>query len=154
MFSQASVILLTGECTWQGDMSGMGDVHGRCTAADGMHPTGMHSCFDFTFYCPPTECRRQCFQWCKCLSVCLSTGGGLCTVAWPPLCTEPLVYSYLYRAQASLCTRTPRHVQSCSNWTSLQWTPDMFKLVYFTARTVGKQVVGIRLKCLLVRSLF
>ena len=53
MFSQASVILSTGGggmrgeggCTWQG-----GACQGACmagetsTAADGTHPTGMHSC--------------------------------------------------------------------------------------------------------------
>ena len=69
MFSQASVILSTGGhawqgvCVvgvmhgrgrvWQGGMYGRGGVHGRgacmagetATAADGTHPTGMHSCF-------------------------------------------------------------------------------------------------------------
>ena len=32
------------------------------------------------------------------------------------------------------------------------WSPNMFKLVHYIARTsVGKQAVGIRLKCLLVK---
>ena len=33
------------------------------TAADGTHPTGMHSCYLFC-YCLPTEWQRQCFQSC------------------------------------------------------------------------------------------
>ena len=60
----------------------------------------------------------------------------------------------------------PRHAQTSSTWTSLYrdpygyvqtwstWTSlhpmDMFKLVDCIAHTVGKRVVSIRLKCLLV----
>ena len=64
MFSQASVILFTGGDVWQGAcvvrggvhgrgcMRGKGGMHGRgacvagktATAADGTHPTVMHSC--------------------------------------------------------------------------------------------------------------
>ena len=43
MFSQASVILFMGGHTWRGAC-----VAGEtATAADGTHPTGMHSCWGF-----------------------------------------------------------------------------------------------------------
>ena len=54
MFSQACVKnSVRGGRAWQGGMCGRGCVHGMeacvagetATAAGGMHPTGMHSCF-------------------------------------------------------------------------------------------------------------
>ena len=49
------------------------------------------------------------------------------------------------------CTGTPAHVQTCPIWTSLYSPlPEMFKHFHYEARTVGKRVVDIRLKCLLV----
>ena len=48
---------MTGGRAWQGGVPGEKDVHGRgdvcgrrdCTAVDGMHPTGMHSCLQIFF---------------------------------------------------------------------------------------------------------
>ena len=46
----------------------------------------------------------------------------------------------------------PRHVQTCSTWISMYRDSlplsDMFKLIHYETRTVGKRVVRIRLKCL------
>ena len=48
----------------------------------------------------------------------------------------------------------PRHVQTCSTWTSSYRDTthplDMLRLDHYVAWTVGKPVVGIWLKCLLV----
>ena len=43
IFSQASVILLTGGMSALGGVPG-GDPPGTATAVGGTHPTGMHSC--------------------------------------------------------------------------------------------------------------
>ena len=63
-----------------------------------------------------------------------------CTVSWP---NPPPVQGPVY----------PRHVQTCSTWTSEYSPPprDMFRLfVQYVARTVDKQAIFIQPKCLLV----
>ena len=55
-----------------------------------------------------------------------------------------------------LCTGTP---DICSNLFNLNLTvhnpyPDMFNLVQYEALTVGKQAVGMRLKCILASDYF
>ena len=51
---------------------------------------------------------------------------------------------------------SPAPPQICSNLCNLDLTvhglPDMFKLVYYDGRTVRKEAVDIRLKCLLVTA--
>ena len=63
------------------------------------------------------------------VSVCVSVyrRGTLCTRPQSQLCS-------LYE------TLPPRHIQTCSDWTSVlrQGPLDMFKLVQYVARTVGK----------------
>ena len=54
MFSQASVILFTGVCVCIPACTGTDTPLGQnppptATAADGTHPTGMHSCFEYIF---------------------------------------------------------------------------------------------------------
>ena len=55
---------------------------------------------------------------------------------------------------SALCTGSPvTPSETCSTWTSLSRElplPDIFKLVYCVALTVGKRAIDIRLKCLLV----
>ena len=53
----------------------------------------------------------------------------------------------LHRAPAP-----PRHVQNLDSTVQGPPAPNMFKLVYCEAWTVGKRAVGIRLKCLLVQG--
>ena len=55
----------------------------------------------------------------------------------------------------SHCTGTPRHIQTCSTWTSLYRDPlDIFKLVHYEPCTVYKWAVGISLECFLVVVFF
>ena len=96
----------------------------------------------------PTKLRE-----CNVLSqVCLSTRGIPCHhYPWyiepRPTGTPPL-----YRAPALPPVQGfPRHVQTSSRWTSLCRNPlDIFKLVHYEARMVGKRVVGVLLECFLV----
>ena len=74
-------------------------------------------------------------RWCFQSYVCRSVG------------TSPCDHCQWYHWSVTGHVETPRHVQTCSTWTSpyRNIPPDMFKRVYYVARTVG-----IRLKCLLV----
>ena len=80
-------------------------------------------------------------------SLCLSVHRGsspslpqLFKVSGPPPCTGPFPLE---------------HAQTCSTWTSLYMdhSPPNVQNVHYVARTVGKLVVGIALKCLLVSVL-
>ena len=60
-----------------------------------------------------------------------------------------------YRVPVPCCTgpqAPPRHVQNLDFTVQGPPAPNMFKLVYCEAWTVGKRAVGIRLKCLLVQG--
>ena len=48
MFLQVSVILFTGGGAWSRGVPGGDPPPTMATAAGGMHPTGMHSCFHLT----------------------------------------------------------------------------------------------------------
>ena len=88
---------------------------------------GGSSLFAQTFWKGVEFVGRKCFH--LCLSFCSGKGitvKGLCS---------PL--PQLYRAPVPAPEEGPA-------------PPDMFKLVHYEARTIGKWVVGIRLKCLLI----
>ena len=76
-----------------------------------------------------------------CLSLILSVNRGPCTGLWTPLCTEPWLRPFLCRGEgyASVKDPAPLCTGACPRKT----------LVHYKAWTVGKWVVGIRLKCLL-----
>ena len=77
--------------------------------------------------------------------------GGPRTRPWPQPSTRQEPSSPYYNQP-----QLRGHVQMCSVWTSSYRTfplLDVYKLVQYVARTVGKRIVSIRLKCLLVLSL-
>ena len=125
-----------------------------------------HARSTFRFLPPANEvAERLCFQLCLPISQLFCPQGtgshvtmGLTAQGHPPPCSQKL---------APHCTETPsapalppRHVETCSNWTSLYRespppysAPNMFNLVHCEKCAVGKRAVCMLLECFLVASI-
>ena len=112
------------------------------------------------FYRPPKEQRSQCFQSCLSINNSVYRGSQLfsCTGplpqsplhrAFPPLYWDPTLAPYVQGSSSPLYMFKPVQIElHCTQTHPLP--KDIFKLVHHEAGTIGKQVVGIQLKCLLV----